>query len=76
MSQRLGGLLSRVLDRLLMNLSPVLPGVVRRVCPAAKRFKKQIFLSVDIPPEVYSSGQGSAVLLEVEKGLVGQLRDL
>ena len=44
--------------------------------PAAKRFKKQIFLSVDIPSEVYSSGQGPAVLLEVEKGVVDQLKGL
>lgn len=42
----------------------------------AKRFKKQIFLSVDIPPEVCSSGQGSAVLLEVERGVVEQLKNL
>ena len=44
--------------------------------PAAKRFKKQIFLSVDVPPEVYSSGQGPAVLLEIEKGVVGELKSL
>ncbi|KAF9653837.1 hypothetical protein BDM02DRAFT_3106958 [Thelephora ganbajun] len=42
----------------------------------AKRFKKQIFLSVDVSPEVHSSGQGPAVLLEVEKGVVEQLRGL
>jgi len=42
----------------------------------AKRFKKQIFLSVDVPSEVYSSGQGPAVLLEVEKGVVEQLKGL
>ena len=49
---------------------------VRHARPPAKRFKKQIFLSVDVPPEVYSSGQGPAVLLGVEKGVVEQLKDL
>ena len=44
--------------------------------PLAKRFKKQIFLSVDVPPEVYSAGRGPAVLLEAEKGVVEQLRGL
>jgi len=46
------------------------------VRPSAKRFKKQIFMSVDVPPETYSSGQGPAVLLEVEKGVVEQLKGM
>ncbi|KAF9793292.1 hypothetical protein BJ322DRAFT_117922 [Thelephora terrestris] len=42
----------------------------------AKRFKKQIFLSVDIPSEVCSAGQGPAVLLEIEKGVVEELKSV
>ena len=82
MSQRLGGLLSSPAARVggcaRLIADPILlffPGV-RHARPPAKRFKKQIFLSVDVPPEVYSSGRGPAVLLEVEKGVVEQLRGL
>jgi len=60
-----------VLGRLL-TISPYFS----RMRSSAKRFKKQIFLSVDVPPEVYSSGQGPAVLLEVEKGVVEQLKGM
>ena len=82
MSQRLGGLLfspaTRVggRSRLIADFFPYSSRGVRRARPSAKRFKKQIFLSVDVPPEVYSSGRGPAVLLEVEKGVVEQLRGL
>ena len=79
MSQRLGGLLSSPAthvggcSRQITNY--FLLGVPR-ACPSAKRFKKQIFLSVDVPPEMYSSGRGLSVFLEVEKGVVEQLRGL
>ncbi|KIJ19173.1 hypothetical protein PAXINDRAFT_69942 [Paxillus involutus ATCC 200175] len=36
----------------------------------AKRFRKQIFLSVDIPPLYLSTAQGSRLLLDAEKGLL------
>ena len=59
--------------RLIANhFLPFYPGVRS----SAKRFKKQIFLSVDVPPEIYSSGQGPGVLLEVEKGVVEQLKGM
>ena len=64
-----------VLDRLLI-LFPYPSRALSHACPLAKRFKKQIFLSVDVPPELYSSGRGPAVLFEVEKGVVEQLRGL
>jgi len=57
---------------LLTTFSYFFPGCGR----SAKRFKKQIFLSVDVSPEMYSSGQGPAVLLEVEKGVVEQLKGM
>lgn len=64
-----------VLDLLLILFLLFFPGVLHAP-PSAKRFKKQIFLSVDVPPEVYSSGQGPAVLLGVERGIVEQLRGM
>lgn len=82
MSQRLGGLLfsptARVGGhfRLIANSFLLFFRGVPHACPSAKRFKKQVFLSVDIPPEVYSSGRGPSVLLEVEKGVVEQLKGL
>ncbi|TRM70023.1 hypothetical protein BD626DRAFT_22190 [Schizophyllum amplum] len=42
----------------------------------AKRFKKQIFLSVDIPASFLTLGQGARVLLEAEKGVVAALKEL
>lgn len=39
----------------------------------AKRFGKQIFLSVDIPSSFLTIGQGSRLLLEAEKGIVTTL---
>ncbi|KAI0048261.1 hypothetical protein FA95DRAFT_1491159 [Auriscalpium vulgare] len=42
----------------------------------ARRFKKQIFLSVDVPPSLESMGQSPRILLEVEKALVQTLRQL
>ena len=39
----------------------------------AKRFKKQIFLSIDLPP---SFGQGPQLLLEAERGIVETLKGL
>jgi len=79
MSQRLGGLLFSLPTRVGGCSRPIadFPPLFLPVYPSsAKRFKKQIFLSVDVPPEVYSSGRGPAVLLEVEKGVVEQLRGL
>jgi len=42
----------------------------------ARRFRKQIFLSVDVPPTFLSMGQGSKLLLEVEKGIVEILKEM
>lgn len=45
----------------------------------ARRTKKQIFLSVDVPPTFLSgggAGQGGQTLLEVEKALIGVLKEL
>jgi len=39
----------------------------------ARRFKKQILLSVDLPPPLSVSNQGS-ILLEIEKRLIEVLR--
>ncbi|KAF9469935.1 hypothetical protein BDZ94DRAFT_43665 [Collybia nuda] len=36
----------------------------------ARRFKKQILLSVDIPSTYLAAGQGPGILLEAEKGIV------
>jgi proteasome assembly chaperone 4 len=40
----------------------------------AQRFKKQIFLSVDIPSSVISLGQGPQLLLRVEKAALDTLK--
>ncbi|EIN11884.1 hypothetical protein PUNSTDRAFT_37554, partial [Punctularia strigosozonata HHB-11173 SS5] len=42
----------------------------------ARRFKKQIFLSIDVPPAFLSMGQGPAVLLAMERSLVAALKEL
>ncbi|KIK97798.1 hypothetical protein PAXRUDRAFT_135570 [Paxillus rubicundulus Ve08.2h10] len=42
----------------------------------AKRFRKQIFLSVDIPPLYLSAAQGSRLLLDAEKGVVEALKEI
>lgn len=42
----------------------------------AKRFKKQIFLSVDLPAAVVGFGQGEALLLEIERGIIATLKEL
>ena len=42
----------------------------------AKRFKKQIFLSVDIPPGFLSMGDGPLLLLAAEKAVVDGLKGL
>ena len=41
----------------------------------AKRFKKQIFLSVDIPPGFLSMGDGRLLLLAAEKAVVDGLKE-
>ncbi|KAF9482169.1 hypothetical protein BDN70DRAFT_802087 [Pholiota conissans] len=41
----------------------------------AKRFQKQIFLSVDIPSGFLSLGQGPRLALEAEKGIVATLKE-
>jgi hypothetical protein len=46
---------------------------MRDVLPTARRFGKQIFLSVDIPG---SMGDHSGMPVEVEKALVETLREL
>ncbi|TFK25162.1 hypothetical protein FA15DRAFT_590993 [Coprinopsis marcescibilis] len=42
----------------------------------AKRFKKQIFLSVDLPAAVVGFGQGQQLFLEAERGIVETLKEL
>ncbi|TFK54132.1 hypothetical protein OE88DRAFT_1711083 [Heliocybe sulcata] len=42
----------------------------------AMRFKKQIFLSIDVPPAFVSLGQGPRLLLAVERAIVGALKEL
>lgn len=42
----------------------------------AKRFKKQMFLSVDIPPAALGFGQGLGLLLDAERGIVDTLQGL
>jgi hypothetical protein len=42
----------------------------------ARRFCKQIFLSVDVPPLFVSMGQGSTLLMEIEKGIIDSLKRL
>ncbi|KAH9929487.1 uncharacterized protein BXZ73DRAFT_90353 [Epithele typhae] len=40
----------------------------------ARRFKKQIFLSIDVPPSLGSMGQEGKLLLAVERAVVETLR--
>ncbi|KZS93920.1 hypothetical protein SISNIDRAFT_484886 [Sistotremastrum niveocremeum HHB9708] len=42
----------------------------------ARRFKKQIFLAVDIPPAFISAGQIPPIILHMEKQLVRILREI
>ncbi|KAL4248348.1 hypothetical protein ABKN59_008075 [Abortiporus biennis] len=42
----------------------------------AKRFKKQIFLSVDVPPSFVTMGEGSKLMFAVEKAVVDTLKEL
>ncbi|KAH7888493.1 hypothetical protein F5I97DRAFT_1853015 [Phlebopus sp. FC_14] len=42
----------------------------------ARRFRKQVFLSVDIPAPLLSTAQGSRLLFDAEKGIVEALKDL
>lgn len=46
------------------------------IASIAKRFKKQIFLSLDIPSSFLSVGQGPKLLLEAEKGIVVMLVEM
>ncbi|KZT72120.1 hypothetical protein DAEQUDRAFT_749560 [Daedalea quercina L-15889] len=41
-----------------------------------RRFKKQIFLSIDLPPGFDSMGQGQKLVLAVEKAVVETLKEL
>jgi len=41
----------------------------------ARRFKKQIFLSIDLPPSFIAMGQGPTLSLEAEKAAVRALKD-
>jgi hypothetical protein len=43
------------------------------VLPTARRFEKQIFLSVDVP---VSMGENSGIIVEVEKALVDTLKEM
>ncbi|TFK93714.1 hypothetical protein K466DRAFT_511009 [Polyporus arcularius HHB13444] len=40
----------------------------------ARRFKKQIFLSIDVPPSLGSMGQEGKLMLAIERALVDVLR--
>ncbi|KAF4620635.1 hypothetical protein D9613_000436 [Agrocybe pediades] len=42
----------------------------------AKRFRKQIFLSVDIPISFMTMGQGQQLVFEAEKGIVATLKEI
>ncbi|GJE95494.1 PAC4 domain-containing protein [Phanerochaete sordida] len=42
----------------------------------ARRFRKQIFLSVDVPPSFMALGDGPRLVLAVEKAVVGTLKSL
>jgi proteasome assembly chaperone 4 len=42
----------------------------------ARRFKKQIFLSLDLPPGFMTMGEGMRLTLEVEKRAVEILKNL
>ena len=42
----------------------------------ARRFGKQIFLSVDMPSEFVSTGLGATLLVDMEKGIVGALKEM
>ena len=44
--------------------------------PVAKRFKKQIFLSVDIPSGFSSLGGGQKLAFDAEKGIVAALKEI
>ncbi|KZP18726.1 hypothetical protein FIBSPDRAFT_791626 [Athelia psychrophila] len=41
----------------------------------ARRFQKQIFLSVDVPPSFLSMGQGPKLAMEMERGIVATLKE-
>lgn len=43
---------------------------------SARKFKKQIFLSVDLPPTFISMEYGPQLALEVEKRLVETLKEI
>lgn len=43
--------------------------------PPARRFKKQIFLSLDIPPAFVSMGLASRIALEAERRIVETLKE-
>lgn len=47
---------------------------MRRPTGAARRFKKQIFLSIDVPPSLGSMGQEGKLLLAIERALVDNLK--
>lgn len=47
-----------------------------KVDTAAKRFRKQIFLSVDLPASVVGFGQGQELVFEAERGIVEALKAL
>ncbi|KZT10956.1 uncharacterized protein LAESUDRAFT_741287 [Laetiporus sulphureus 93-53] len=42
----------------------------------ARRFKKQIFLSIDLPPAFDSMGQGAKLIFAVEKAVVDMLKEM
>lgn len=46
------------------------------MCFTAKRFKKQIFLSIDVPPSFQTLGQEAKLMLAMEKALVDTLKEL
>jgi len=57
-------------------MDPLITSRWPRALFLARRFRKQIFLSVDVPPAFLSMGQGPKLLLEVEKGIVETLKEM
>lgn len=63
------------------SVKPVSPPCVPNLCAhpdflAARRFKKQVFLSVDLPPSFAALGDGPRLVLAVERAVVDVLKGL
>ena len=77
MAQRLGDIPStpRACDALTTALpAAAAPGPRDGSSDTARRFKKQIFLSIDVAPSLGSMGQEGKLLLAIERAVVDVLR--